>query len=128
MGGDGVTRFYPLERMMRDAKIREVTAGTSDIQRLIIYRWGIRDWEEDLKAPRRVLHKELNIPIPAAEGELPSYAASADGVLQALADNYRVNPGLYVTVGEIMEQVPAAEDGIIGFLCAEIARNLTRSC
>ena len=101
---------------MRDAKVRELAAGTSDIQRLIIYRRGLKDWEEDLKAPRRVIHKELGVPIPAAEGELPVFEVSEDGVLKTLADNYRVNPGLHLTIDEIKEQVPTSEDEIIKFL------------
>ena len=116
MGGDGVTRAYPLERIMRDSKVRELAAGTSDIQRLIIYRRGLRDWEEDLKAPRRVIHKDLGVPFPAAEGELPVYAASEEGVLKTLADNYRVNPGLHMTIDEIKEQVTTSADEIIKFL------------
>jgi len=34
--GYGYTRDYPLERMMRDAKITEIYEGTSEIQRVII--------------------------------------------------------------------------------------------
>ena len=35
-GGYGYTKDYPVERMMRDAKICEIGEGTSEIQRLII--------------------------------------------------------------------------------------------
>jgi len=36
LGGYGYTRDYPLERMMRDAKITEIYEGTSEIQRVVI--------------------------------------------------------------------------------------------
>ena len=35
-GGYGYTRDYPVERMMRDAKITEIYAGTSDVQKMVI--------------------------------------------------------------------------------------------
>lgn len=35
-GGYGYTRDYPVERMMRDAKITEIYEGTSEIQRVVI--------------------------------------------------------------------------------------------
>jgi len=37
-GGNGYTRDYPVERMMRDAKVTEIGEGTSEIQRSIIAR------------------------------------------------------------------------------------------
>ncbi len=35
-GGYGYTREYPMERMMRDAKITEIYEGTSEVQRMVI--------------------------------------------------------------------------------------------
>ncbi|MFN2421508.1 MAG: acyl-CoA dehydrogenase family protein, partial [Gemmatimonadota bacterium] len=37
-GGNGYTRDYPVERMMRDAKVTEIGEGTSEIQRVVIAR------------------------------------------------------------------------------------------
>ena len=36
MGGYGYCREYPVERMMRDAKITEIYEGTSEVQRMVI--------------------------------------------------------------------------------------------
>ncbi len=35
-GGYGYTRDYPVERMMRDAKITEIYEGTSEVQRMVV--------------------------------------------------------------------------------------------
>jgi alkylation response protein AidB-like acyl-CoA dehydrogenase len=37
-GGYGYVRDYPVERMMRDAKITQIYEGTNQIQRLVIFR------------------------------------------------------------------------------------------
>jgi butyryl-CoA dehydrogenase len=42
-GGYGYSREYPVERMMRDAKILEIGEGTSEIQRLVIARELLND-------------------------------------------------------------------------------------
>ncbi|MGM9615589.1 MAG: acyl-CoA dehydrogenase [Oscillospiraceae bacterium] len=38
-GGYGFTREYPVERMMRDAKITEIYEGTSEAQRMVIAKY-----------------------------------------------------------------------------------------
>jgi alkylation response protein AidB-like acyl-CoA dehydrogenase len=38
LGGYGYTRDYPVERMMRDAKITQIYEGTNQIQRLVMAR------------------------------------------------------------------------------------------
>ncbi|MDR1397088.1 MAG: acyl-CoA dehydrogenase [Desulfarculales bacterium] len=43
LGGYGYTRDYPLERMMRDAKITEIYEGTSEIQRVVIAASILKD-------------------------------------------------------------------------------------
>jgi acyl-CoA dehydrogenase len=37
-GGNGYVRDYPVEKLMRDAKVLQIYEGTSQIQRLVIGR------------------------------------------------------------------------------------------
>jgi alkylation response protein AidB-like acyl-CoA dehydrogenase len=43
LGGYGYIQEYPVERMMRDAKITQIYEGTNQIQRLVISREMLRD-------------------------------------------------------------------------------------
>nr|WP_240189465.1 acyl-CoA dehydrogenase family protein [Nakamurella flavida] len=42
LGGAGYTRDYPVERMMRDAKITQIYEGTNQVQRLVMARALLR--------------------------------------------------------------------------------------
>jgi butyryl-CoA dehydrogenase len=52
LGGAGYTSDYPVERMMRDAKICEIGEGTNEIQRLVIGRHLLKEMlaDEETKA------------------------------------------------------------------------------
>jgi alkylation response protein AidB-like acyl-CoA dehydrogenase len=43
LGGYGYMQEYPVERMMRDAKITQIYEGTNQIQRLVIAREMVRE-------------------------------------------------------------------------------------
>ncbi|MBD1372065.1 acyl-CoA dehydrogenase [Hazenella sp. IB182357] len=42
-GGYGYTREYPVERMMRDAKITQIYEGTNEIQRVVIANYLVKE-------------------------------------------------------------------------------------
>ena len=45
LGGRGYSRDYPVERHLRDAKLCEIAEGTSEVQRLIIARHMLKDFQ-----------------------------------------------------------------------------------
>jgi len=109
MGGDGWTKFYPLETFMRDAKVNQLGAGTSEVMRMVLYRQGIRSMADDLKMPHRELHPKLGVPIstnkPKAIKEI-----NENTVLEMFAEDYRVNPGLYMSRQDMKEKLAGVTD------------------
>jgi alkylation response protein AidB-like acyl-CoA dehydrogenase len=109
MGGDGWTRFYPLEAFIRDARVNQIGAGTSEVMRMVLYRWGTRSVAEELKMPHRYIHDKLGIPISASKARTVSQV-SEKTVLAMLAEDYRVNPGLHMSRTDMKEILVNATD------------------
>jgi len=109
MGGDGWTRFYPLESFLRDAKVNQIGAGTNQIMRLVIFRGGLKAMNKDLKMLRRQVNKKLGVPISTAE-PLSRFSITEENVLTVLAEDYLANPGLYMTLEDMRERLTEAND------------------
>ncbi len=110
MGGDGVTKFYPPDRIMREAKTAQVAGGTSEAMKLLIYRRGLREMAEELKMPRRVIHEELGVPLPTAAAPTKQTQIDENRLLKALAEDYRVNPGIYMSLDDLKEQFDVKDE------------------
>jgi len=102
MGGDGWTQFYPLETFIRDARVNQIGAGTSEVMRMVLYRWGTRALADELKMPHRITHKKLGIPISTTK-VTPKSETDEKTALEILAEDYRVNPGLYMSREDLKE-------------------------
>ncbi|UCE95529.1 MAG: acyl-CoA dehydrogenase family protein [Candidatus Bathyarchaeota archaeon] len=109
MGGDGWTRFYPVEAFMRDAKVNKLGAGTSEVMRMVLFRQGLRTMAEELKLPHRHVHPTLGIPI-STTSLTPYTEISEKSVLKMLAEDYKVNPGLHMTRNDIKELLVGITD------------------
>ena len=116
MGGNGILTIYPVERIFRDAKHAQIAAGTSEVLKLLIYRQGTRSLKKDLKVPQRVIDPELNIPLPVGKPLPQKPAKSEDDVLKILAENYRVNPGLHMTMSDIKEWLDITDEDLVKYL------------
>jgi DNA-binding transcriptional ArsR family regulator len=112
MGGDGVTKFYPLDRILRDAKTGQIAGGTSEAMKLLIYRMGLREMADELKMPHRVIHKELGVPMPSAAAPAKQSQIDDDKLLKVLAEDYRVNPGLYMSREDLEEQFDVGDEAL----------------
>jgi alkylation response protein AidB-like acyl-CoA dehydrogenase len=109
MGGDGWTRFYPVETYLRDAKVNQIGAGTNDIMKLVIFRGGLKALGKDLKMPWRRIHEKLGVPISTVR-PLSKLEGSEDNTLKALAEDYLVNPGLYMSREDLKERLTDIDD------------------
>jgi alkylation response protein AidB-like acyl-CoA dehydrogenase len=116
MGGDGWTRFYPVESYLRDAKVNQIGAGTNDVMRLVILRGGIKAMGKDLKMPQRCTHKELKVPLAATE-PMPKLQPNEDNLLKLLAEDYIVNPGLFMSRDDLRERLTETDDNRLDELC-----------
>jgi alkylation response protein AidB-like acyl-CoA dehydrogenase len=103
MGGDGVTPFYPLEEIMNVAKVENIAGGTMEACRLVIFRTAMRQMAEDLRMERRVIHPVLGVPVPVSGTSEKVKDIDEDKLLAAIAEDYRVNPGLFISREDISE-------------------------
>jgi hypothetical protein len=116
MGGNGAMQIYPVERYMRDAKLGQIAAGTSEVLRLLIYRMGSRYFAGDLKAPVRMMDEELNIPLPVGRLPKPKVVKNEMDVLRVLAENYRTNPGLHMTIADMKQFLEVSNEVLLQYL------------
>jgi len=109
MGGDGWTRFYPLETYMRDAKVNQLGAGTSEVMRMVLYRQGLRSMADELKMPHRHIHPKLGVPLSTQKPEVVK-EVNEKALLTVLAEDYCVNPGLYMSRTDMKERLAGVSD------------------
>ncbi len=112
MGGDGLTKFYPAERMLREGKIGEIVAGTTEIQKKIIYRFSamlprfnervVLRWDDEINAPI----------VSDRESKFKGLEVNNENLLKILANDYKVNPGLYMTVDDIRDDIKGSRSKI----------------
>ena len=128
MGGDGVTPFYPLTALMNVSKVENISGGSMEACRLVVYRTGLRQMADEFKMVRRVIHEELGVPVPAAP--LPEKEKSIDeeSLLKSLAEDYRVNPGLYMSREDIKESFDVDDKKLDELLLSLEKKGWVRLC
>ena len=105
LGGDGLTKFLPAERILREAKIGEIVAGTTEVQKMIIYRFSamLPIYSENV---RLRWSDEANAPlISKKDSKFKGAELNEENVLKIIAHDYKVNPGLYMTPDDVREDL-----------------------
>jgi len=103
IGGDAVTSFYPLTEILAQSKVENMGGGTLEACRLVIFRSGMRRMAEDFRMQRRAIHPVLGVPVPVAGPKSKEKGLTEEKLLSLLAEDYRVNPGLFMSREDIKE-------------------------
>ena len=125
MGGNGVTKYYPVERMFREAKVNQIAAGTDEVLRLVTYRMGVRAMADDLKIPVRAIDDRLGVPMPMGKAPARITVNNEDDVLKVLAEDYRVNPGLHMTIEDLKVRLDINDENLNKHLLGLEEKGLT---
>jgi alkylation response protein AidB-like acyl-CoA dehydrogenase len=100
MGGDGLSHCYPPSRMLRDSKLAQITAGTQEINKLVIFRQAMKLLDKEFMVPHYEFNEELNVPLPS--NKIPVKQKGSEGILKVMAEYYRVQPGLHMSREELL--------------------------
>jgi hypothetical protein len=103
MGGDGVTAFYPVEDMMETAKVDCIAGGSGEACRIVIFKNAMKRMKDETKMRRRTPHPEMGVPIPVYGDTKKDKGITEDKLLSVLAEDYRVNPGLYMSREDVRD-------------------------
>ena len=107
IGGDGTTLFYPLEEIMKVAKVDSISGGSMEACRMVIFRSSMKQLGNQISWRRRIPHPELGVPVPAMPtngNSVKTVGIDGEKLLKFLAEDYRVNPGLFMTRQDIRDE------------------------
>ena len=116
MGGDATTLFYPVEEIFKVAKVESIAGGTVEALKMVLFRSAMRQLGSQISWRRRVPHPELGVPVPVYGEQKKDPAIDAEKLLSFLAEDYRVNPGLYMTrqdIEDVFDVDDAALDNLL---------------
>ncbi|MDD7408728.1 MAG: acyl-CoA dehydrogenase family protein [Anaerovoracaceae bacterium] len=113
MGGDGINTFYPIKNLYEVAKTEHIAGGTVEACELTIYRQIFKQMQEDIVWPRRVIDEVVGAPVPDYSPVEKKVPCDKKNMLDVLAENYRVNQGLDMTIADIAAYVDGSDEDII---------------
>ena len=126
IGGDAVTPFYPLVEIMSQSKVENMGGGTMEACRLVIFRTGMRKMAEQFRMERRVIHPVLGVPVPAAGPAEKEKDVNEEKLLKVLAEDYRINPGLFMSRDDMKEVLEVEDEKLDGLLTSLEAKGSVR--
>ncbi len=113
LGGDGINDFYPIKNLYEVAKTEHIAGGTVEACNLTIFRQTLKSMADELVMPRRVIDEELGVPVPDYSPVEKKEACNAANLLNVIAENYRTNQGLSMTIGDIQEYLDGSAEDVL---------------
>jgi alkylation response protein AidB-like acyl-CoA dehydrogenase len=126
IGGDAVTPFYPLVELLSQSKVENMGGGTMEACRLVIFRSGTRRMAKDFTMERREIHPVLGIPVPVTGAAEKVKHVDEGKLLNVLAEDYRVNPGLFMSREDITSVLDVENEVLDGLLLSLEDRGLVK--
>lgn len=108
MGGDGIMDYYPINRLIVVGKTNEIAAGTTETQKMVIYRFSSKKYNKPF---RMRWNDNVNKAIPSSrDSKFKELEVNEDNVLKVIAHDYKVNPALYMTLEDIVQDIGGEKD------------------
>lgn len=90
-----------------------MAGGTVEACRMTVFRSAAEDHERRSSDVRREIDEATGVPVPAYRDVEKRLPVSEENVLSVLAEDYRVNPGLHMTVGDLRQYIEGDEDEVL---------------
>ncbi len=111
MGGDGIMDYYPVGGYLIGAKINEIAAGSTETQKMIIYRFSSRKYNEPF---RMRWIDEINTSVVSnKDSRFKGLEINEENVLKVIAHDYKVNPALYMTPDDVREDIGGSRTDLL---------------
>lgn len=98
MGGDGVSRYYPVEQLARSMKVKGIGGGSNEVLTGLVYRQAVKSMGAELQ-------DDITGYYPPSRREIPQGVHDSGDpdtrVLLALADVYVTDPGLHARLTDL---------------------------
>jgi len=111
MGGDGVMSYYNIGGMLMGAKINEIAAGSTETQKMIVYRFSSRKFNEPF---RMRWNDEIDGSVVSTkDSRFKGLEINEENVLKVIAHDYKVNPALYMTPDDVREDIGGSRSELL---------------
>jgi hypothetical protein len=96
--------------------LEQIAGGSNEVLSLLMYRQGLKNIMDDLRVPPRAIDEEIGVPMPLGKIEKQKPVSNDTDILKLLAENYRVNPGLHMSMADINVHVKVSDQELIEHL------------